>query len=97
MNFHEANQRFRDFSRAASQPAYSANEPAMETACRLAHREAAPDVQARFPPGEDGRRITMKTMTGPLVVNNAEPVNACSAISGSPAASAPIEYPLACV
>lgn len=36
MNFHEANQRFLDFSRAASRPSYSANEPAMETALRIA-------------------------------------------------------------
>lgn len=99
MNVHDANQRFRDFPRAAERPLYSVNEPAMETACSLAHRKAAPGAQARFPPDEDGRRITMKTMTGPLIVivNNAEPANACSAISGRPAASEPLEYPLACV
>lgn len=39
----------------------------------------------------------MKAMTELLIVNNAEPANARSAIAGRPAASEPLEYPFACV
>ncbi|MGZ2745001.1 hypothetical protein [Burkholderia stagnalis] len=96
MNFHEANQRVHDFPRAAARPWYGDDETAMDMVRRLAHREAAPGFQARFPPGEECRRIAMKTTTGPLIVNHAEPANSRSAISGSPVANEPLETPFAC-